>query len=144
MNFCLNENIKVIIINKGISDVKNNEKCILHHPSNNIANTVILCGKNPNIPMNIENNIIEKFKFTKFSNYYKFLSEKNIALIKIYVEGSEVNIIKSWIEFITKYQVPFLFIEFINDYSKMQGTEPKELLEIFEWNGYLISKDNFF
>ena len=143
-NFCLNENLKVTIINKGISIDKGDEKCILHHPSHNIGNAVILCGENTNIPLNNEKNINEVVQFTKLSNYYNFLSKKNIALIKIDVEGYEGSVIKSGIEFISKYHVPFLFIEFTKDYLKMQGTEPKELLEIFKLNGYLISTTNFF
>ena len=80
---------------------------------------------------------------TQLNNYYNFLSKKNIALIKIDVEGYEGSVIKSGIEFISKYHVPFLFIEFKNDYLKMQGTDPKEFLKIFEKNGYLFSNRDF-
>jgi hypothetical protein len=60
------------------------------------------------------------------------------------VEGSEGKVIESGIEFISKYKVPFLFVEFRNDYLKLQGTDPKEFLEMFEKNGYLFSIDDFF
>lgn len=80
---------------------------------------------------------------TQLNNYYNFLSKKNIAIIKIEFKGSAGNVIKRGIEFITKYHVPFIFIEFRNDYLKIQGTQPKELLEIFIQNGYLISNVNF-
>ena len=33
----------------------------------------------------------------QLNNYYNFLSKKNIALIKIDIEGSEGNVIKSGI-----------------------------------------------
>ena len=59
------------------------------------------------------------------------------------VEGSEGDVINSGIEFISKYHVPFIFIEFREQYLNMQGIEPKKLLEILEQNGYLFSKDNF-
>ena len=140
-NFCLNESNKITIINKGIST--ENEKCLLHHPPNNIGNAVILCGENENIGMNSEY-LAEEIEFTKLSNYFIFLSKKNIALIKIDVEGYEGKVITSGIEFINKYHVPFLFMELRNDYLKMQGTDTKKLLEIFEQNGYLFSTDNFF
>jgi len=140
-NFCLNENINVTIINKGIG--LKEEKCLLHHPSHNIGNAVILCGENAKISRNTKN-LTEEVEFTKLSNYYDFLSEKNIALIKLDVEGSEGKVINSGIEFISKYHVPFLIVEFNNDYLKLQGTDPKKILEIFEQNGYLFSKDDFF
>ena len=140
-NFCLNENINVTIINKGIG--LKEEKCLLHHPSHNIGNAVILCGENSKISRNTKN-LTEEVEFTKLSNYYDFLSEKNIALIKLDVEGSEGKVINSGIEFISKYHVPFLIVEFNNDYLKLQGTDPKKILEIFEQNGYLFSKGDFF
>ena len=140
-NFCLNENINVTIINKGIG--LKEEKCLLHHPSHNIGNAVILCGENAKISRNTKN-LTEEVEFTKLSNYYDFLSEKNIALIKLDVEGSEGKVINSGIEFISKYHVPFLIVEFNNDYLKLQGTDPKKILEIFEQNGYLFSKGDFF
>ena len=51
--------------------------------------------------------------------------------------------VKSGIELITKYHIPFIYIEFTPDYLKMQGTNPRELLEIFENNGYSISTVDF-
>ena len=140
-NFCLNQTLKITLINKGIG--LEEEKCFLHHPSNNIGNAVILCGENGNIGVKKEN-LTEEVEFTKLSNYYSFLSKKNLALIKLDVEGSEGKVIESGIEFISKYRVPFLFVEFRNDYLKLQGTDPKEFLEMFEKNGYLFSIDDFF
>ena len=140
-NFCLNQTLKITLINKGIG--LQEEKCFLHHPSNNIGNAVVLCGENGNIAVKKEN-LTEEVEFTKLSNYYSFLSKKNLALIKLDVEGSEGKVIESGIEFISKYKVPFLFVEFRNDYLKLQGTDPKEFLEMFEKNGYLFSIDDFF
>ena len=95
----------------------------MHHPSINIGNGVILCGDNANIP-NKNEFLTEEVTFTKFSNYIPFLSKKNLALIKIDIEGSEGKAINSGIELITKYHIPFIFTEFTPDYLKMQGTEP--------------------
>ena len=65
-------------------------------------------------------------------------------MIKLDEEGSEGKVISSGIEFIRKYHVPFFFVEFRNDYLKLQGTNPKEFLKIFEENGYLFSTVDFF
>lgn len=140
-NFCYNKDINITIINKGI-DLEE-KKCILHHPSNNVGNGVILCGENENLAK-INKDLVEDISFTKLSNYISYLSKKNVALLKIDVEGSEGKVINSGIELITKYHVPFLFIEFRKDYLKMQETDPKLLLEIFVNNGYFLSSQSFF
>jgi len=137
--FCLNQNSNVTLINKGIG--LEDEKCILQHPSSNVGNAVILCGENANIKVDNQNR--EEIEFTRLSNYIPYLSNKNLALIKIDVEGGEGKVVKSGIELITKYHIPFIYIEFTTDYLKMQGTDPRELLEIFENNGYYISTVDF-
>ena len=139
-NFCLNKDIKITIINKGIG--LENQKCLLYHPLSNIGNGIISCLEQRNT--NEKNkNLVEEVKITKLSNYINFLSNKNLGLIKIDIEGAEGKAIISGIELISKYHVPFLFIEFTPDYLKLQGTDPKFFLEIFENNGYKISKYDF-
>ena len=140
-NFCLNKDSKITIINKGIG--LKEEKCLLRHPPWNEGNGIILCGDNNKISGNSKEYLTESVEFTKLSNYIPYLSKKNLALIKLDVEGSEGKVINSGIELITKYHVPFLFAEFNIDYLKMQGTDPKTLLEIFINNDYLISTYDF-
>lgn len=140
-NFCLNIDINITIINKGIG--LEEEKCLLHHPSANVGNAVILCGEKANIA-NKKEMLTEEVKFTKLKNYISFLTKMNLALIKMDIEGSEGKAIISGIELISKYHIPFLFIEFNQNYLKMQGTEPKQFLEIFETNGYKFCKNDFF
>ena len=109
--FCSNRDINVTLINKGIGE--EDEKCLLHHPSHNIGNAVILCGENSKISRNTKN-LTEEVTFTKLINYIPYLSKKNLALIKIDVEGSEGKVIYSGIELITKYHIPFLSLYFSN------------------------------
>ena len=80
---------------------------------------------------------------TKLSNYIEFLSTKNLALIKIDVEGSERKAIESGIELFSKYHIPFILLEFSPASLAKHGTEPIKLLEIFENNGYKFAKNNF-
>ena len=140
-NYCLNQEVNITIINKGIG--LEEEQCLLSHPPWNEGNAVILCGDNNKISKTGES-LTETVEFTKLSNYIPYLSQKNLAFIKLDVEGSEGKVINSGIELITKYHIPFLFVEFNNDYLKMQGTDPKALLEIFINNGYSISTEDFF
>ena len=82
-------------------------------------------------------------KITKLSKFLPYLSSKNIALIKLDIEGGEGKVIEDAIELINKYHVPFIFTEFDPDYLKKQGTDPKKYLELFINNGYKISFDGF-
>ena len=73
-----------------------------------------------------------------------FLSEKNIALIKIDVEGNEFQVIEGGKELITKYHVPFVVLEFTPIYLKELGSEPLKLIQLFIENDYKISLNGFF
>ena len=139
-NYCLNQEVKITIINKGIGFEE--EQCLLRHPPGNEGNAIILCGDNNKIS-NTKESLSETVEFTKLSYFVPYLSKKNLAFIKIDVEGSEGKVIYSGIELITKYHIPFLLIEFNIGYLRMQGTDPKNLLEIFINNGYSISTKDF-
>ena len=80
---------------------------------------------------------------TRLSNYVEFLSSKNLALIKLDIEGSEGKAIEGGIDLIIKYHVPFIFMEWTPRLLKLKGTDPKSLLQIFENNGYKISTKDF-
>ena len=139
-NFCLNEDVNITIINRAIG--LEEKKCFLHHPSDNIGNAVILCGENTNIiPKNYY--LSEEIKFTRLSKYVPFLSKKNLAFIKLDIEGSEGIAINSGFDLISKYHIPFILIEFTPNYLKMQGTDPKVFLETLEKNGYKMSTIDF-
>ena len=60
------------------------------------------------------------------------------------VEGSEGKAILGGIELITKYNVPFILLEFSPDCLKLHGTDPKEFLTLFEQNGYKFLNSSFF
>ena len=81
---------------------------------------------------------------TRLSNYIPFLSDKNVAFIKIDVEGSEGKALEGGIELITKYHVPLIFLEFSPDFLKLHGTNPLQFLQLFIDNGYKIHLMNFF
>jgi len=67
------------------------------------------------------------------------LSNKNIALIKLGIEGGEGKVIEDEI----KYHIPFVFSEFNPGLLEKQGTDPKKYLELFTNNGYKISYEGF-
>ena len=81
---------------------------------------------------------------TKLSNYISFFENKNLALIKMDIEGSEGKAFESGIELITKYHVPFIIVEFTPKYLLLYDTDPQKFLKMFLNNGYKINILNFF
>jgi len=137
-NYCLNQDINMRIINKGL-DVED-KNTILYHPRENLGNAIIFHN---DFQKNKSNYLKEEIKLTKLNNYFEFFKNKNLALIKLDIEGSEGKAIQGGIDFILKFRVPFIFMEFNPKRLKKQGTDPKIFLEIFENNGYKISDRNF-
>ena len=81
---------------------------------------------------------------SRLSRFIPYLSNKNIAVIKVDIEGGEGKALESGIELINKYHVPFIAIEFSPLYLLEHGTDPKELLHLLISNGYKITKNGFF
>lgn len=143
-NYChINKNSNIIIINKGLS---NEERiCNYYSQTVQIGNGAVLCNDNKNMTRAGNLRLKKEFeiKLTKLSNFLPYLSNKNIALIKLDIEGGEGKVIEDAIELISKYHVPFIFSEFDPKYLEKQGTNPKKFLELFINNGYKISKRGF-
>ena len=143
-NYCnINKYSNIIIVNKGLS---NEEKaCSYYSQMNAIGNGVVLCNNNENITRAGNLRLKKEFEIslTKLSNFLPYLSNKNIALIKLDIEGGEGKVIEDAIELINKYHIPFVFSEFDPKYLERQGTNPKEYLELFTKNGYKISYEGF-
>ena len=137
-NYCLNKNISVTLINKGLFTEE--KKCYIYSEIDNIGNGKISCHEKPGVNTINNGEII----LTKLSNYIPFLESRNLAMIKIDIEGSEGKALKSGIELITKYHVPFIFVEFIPSFLSKFGTNPQTFLETFINNGYKINMFNFF
>jgi FkbM family methyltransferase len=92
-NYCLNKELNITLINKGIFPEE--KKCYIHSKKTNIGNGKINCNKKPNEKYVNNGEII----LTKLSNYIPFFINKNLALIKIDIEGTEEKAFESGIEF---------------------------------------------
>jgi FkbM family methyltransferase len=142
-NYCLlNKKSSVVIITKGLY---NEEKiCDYYKDIKCSLNGMTLCnGKIKNISLSkqfIKNGTVA---LTKLSNFIPYLSDKNIALIKMDVEGSEGKAIEGGLELITKYHVPFILIKFTPIFLREHNTDPRQLIQLFVDNGYKISLDGF-
>jgi len=137
-NYCLNKELNITLINKGLFPEE--KKCYIYSPKNNVGNGFVSCKKLSD--ENIVNNGI--ISLTKLSNYISFFMNKNLALIKMDIEGSEGKAFESGIELLTEYHVPFIIMEFSPKGLRSYGTDPKQFLEIFINNGYKINLLNFF
>ena len=142
-NFCyLNRNSNVIVITKGL----NNEEKICDYYKSGNTNGMTLCKNNSENNKNIIANRfiwMNKVILTKLNNFIPYLSDKNVALIKLDIEGSEGIVIEDGIDLITKYHVPFIFIEFTPELLTEHNTNPRNLIQLFLNNGYNISVKSF-
>ena len=137
-NYCLNKELNITLINKGLFTEE--KKCYIHSHKNNIGNGMIRCTKKLD-----ENNINNgEIILTKLSNYIPFFMNKNLAFIKMDIEGSEGKAFESGIELLTENHIPFIFMELIPKLLISYGTDPKKFLEFFINNGYKINILNFF
>lgn len=143
-NYChFNRNSNVIIINKGLNTEEMN--CYYYEDVFYFSNGMVICNKSRIYNKEIGRRFkkISEVKLTKLSNFFPYLKDKNIALIKLDVEGSEGKAIESGIELITKFHVPFIILEFTPTFLIEHGTDPMELLKLFVDNGYKISIKGF-
>ena len=140
-NYCINKGSNIILINKGLYN--ESKRCNLYNMRGNRGNGMIICNNNT-IKTNHFINFIKtgEIILTKLQ-YYIPIIYKNLTLIKIDVEGLEGKVFEGGIELITKYHIPFIVLEFSIEGLKLHGTNPKEFLQIFLNNGYIISPFNF-
>lgn len=137
--YCLNQEINITIINKGLYNEE--KRCDYYEHVGNKGNGMVICDQKKDIPNYLEKK--SEVILTKLSNYIAFLSTKNLAFIKIDAEGSEESAFLSGIELLTKYHVPFIFLEYCPNNLKLHNVDKKKFLEIFYNNGYKISLNNF-
>ena len=82
-------------------------------------------------------------EITTLHTFMPYLSNKNIALMKIDVEGSEGKVIEGGLELISKYHVPFISIKFNPTFLNEHNTDPRQFIQLFVDNGYKISLKGF-
>ena len=142
-NYChLNRNSNVIIINKGL-DLEE-RICCYYKDKNSALNGMALCNDDDNRIIVGDRFIkVGNVSLTRLKNFIPYLSNKNIALIKLDVEGAEEKAIKSGIELITKFHVPFIFIEFTPKLLIEHKSNPKDFIQLFLDNDYVISLNGF-
>ena len=105
---------------------------------------MVLCDEVKNDEIKKEFSKVGEIFLTKLSNFMPFLSLRNLALIKIDVEGMEGKVIEGGIELIKRFHIPFILVEFTPRALIEHGTDPKKFLKIFLDNGYKMKTHGFF
>ena len=139
-NYCLNDEVNITIINKGLYD--DEKKCNYYTKEENKAYGTVFCEENKNITKNL--NESGQVILTKLSNYMQFLLNNKLAVMKIKIDGSEGKAIEGGIKLITKYHIPFIFLEFNPKGLEQHGTDPIKFLKMFLRYGYKFPNNNFF
>ena len=142
-NFChFYKDSNVIIINKGVSDIDKN--CSYYEEIDNIGNGMVMCDEIKNAGIKKKHIKKGEVSLTQLNNFIPYLYDKNVAVIKIDIEGSEGKAIMGGIELINKYHVPYILMEFTPKKLIEHGTDPKQFLQLFIDNGYHIKIGGFF
>ena len=99
-NYCLNKDVHIRIINKGLDEEE--KICQLKISPKNKGDDAIFCKNIEKAYDYFSGVVYNNIELTKLSKYMKFLSGKNVALMKNDVEGYEGKVIKGGIEIISK------------------------------------------
>ena len=145
-NCHLNKDKNVVIVTKGLGAKE--KKCLYFNQVQNAGNGMVICEDNKKRLWNGGLGRIffkdSEVEVTTLDSFMPYLSNKNIALMKIDVEGHELEVLNGGKELITKYHVPFIVIEFSPNYLREVGTRPRDLPQFLVDNGYKITLDGFF
>ena len=144
-NVChLYNNSNIIIITKGLGEKE--KICHYFSHKNNEGNGMVIFDDKDFLNNSMLKKIFIKeseVEITTLNSFIPYLSNKNIALMKLDVEGQELKILEGGAKLITQYHVPFIVLEFSPSYLKEVGSEPKKLIQFFIENGYKISIEGF-
>ena len=144
-NYCqINRNAEnIIIINRGVSN--KGQICNYYTQITGLGNGMLKCDENRESFNNDGFKWVKTFEvqIIKLSSFIPYLAKKNLALIKLDIEGSEALVMKDAIEFITKYHIPYIYSEFSFNMISEHGNNPREYIKLFTDNGYKVSKEGF-
>ena len=144
-NFCRNSKnflfdyASVTIIDKAL--YPNKTFCDFYKDIKKKKKDLIICEKKEKIIDDdyIKLDTIETVKLNDFIPSFK----RKTTLLVFDLEFEGEMMIKSGKDLITKFHIPFIFIEFNVEIFKIHGTDPKNFLYFFTKNGYKISLNGF-
>ena len=105
--------------------------------------SLVLCDKNVEKNINKEYNKLDTVKANTFNDYIPFLGKKRIILLRIDLNIEGIGAIESGKELISKYHIPFIFIEFNISMFLINQVNPQDFFIFFINNEYKISLNGF-
>ena len=146
-NFCRNNKdffgpaSTIIIVNEALYPIET--FCSYYKDYKNSKKNLILCDDSKE--KNLDKNYIkvDRIKATKLSNFIPLINYKRLTLLRLDLEYEGEKAIESGKELITKYHIPYVFIEFNMLMFALHETRPQDFLRFFTENGYKISLNGF-
>ena len=117
--------------------------CDYYKDIKNSKKNLVLCDKSKEKNLDKDYIKIDTIKTNKLSNFIPLINDKRMTLLRFDLEYEGEMAIESGKELITKYHIPFVFIEFNMLMFALHETRPQDFLRFFTQNGYKISLNGF-
>ena len=146
-NFCRNNKnyaepqSTITIINEVLYPIET--FCDYYKDIKNSKKNIVLCDKSKEKNLDKDYIKIDTIKTNKLSNFIPLINDKRMTLLRFDLEYEGEMAIESGKELITKYHIPFVFIEFNMLMFALHETRPQDFLRFFTQNGYKISLNGF-
>lgn len=146
-NYCRNNRdfygdmSSIIIINEGL--YSSEQTCDYYKNNEGKDKDIILCDTSIINKLDNDYSKNNSVKMTKLSNILKYIDNRNIALVRINLDYEGEEAIQTANQLITRFHVPYIFIEFTMRSFEIRGNNPKLFFKFFTENGYKISLNGF-
>ena len=146
-NFCRNNRdyfgntSTITIINEALYPMESS--CNYYKDFRAIRKDIILCDKNKEKNLDSDYIKINTVRTNILNNFIPLINNKKLALLIMDLEYEGEMFLENENYLITKYHVPFIFIEFNMKMFSIHETRPQDFFKIFSKNGYKISLNGF-
>ena len=134
-------NSSTIIINEALYPKESS--CSYYKDFKALRKDIILCDKNKEKNLDSEYFKINTIRTNILNNFNPLINNKKLTLLILDLEYEGEKFFESENDLVTKYHVPFIFIEFNMKMFIIHETRPQDFLKIFTHNGYKISLNGF-
>ena len=149
-NYCRNikniieentNNLTITLINRAIYPTE--ATCGYYQDIKNSKKDLVICDLRKEDNFNIDYMKMDLVNSTNLGDFIAIINHKKITLLRLDLEFEGENAIKSGIKLITKYYIPYIFIEFNFLIFSIHMTTAQEFFQFFIDNGYKISLNGF-
>ena len=149
-NYCRNikniieentNNLTITLINRAIYPTE--ATCGYYQDIKNSKKDLVICDLRKEDNFNIDYMKMDLVNSTNLGDFIPIINHKKITLLRLDLEFEGENAIKSGIKLITKYHIPYIFIEFNFLIFSIHMTTAQEFFKFFIDNGYKISLNGF-